>query len=179
MNRIEFSNKVVQEANALNNYARFFTRDHENASDLVQDTLLKAFSYYNKFREGTNLQAWLYTILKNTFINYYRRKVKTNAIMTKSETISSSDLYKSSVCNAAEGKFVMKDIEHALSKLSHEYYKPFAMYYEGYKYHEIADHFQIPIGTVKTRIHMARQQLKKSLKPYETSNTSSPNSCVD
>ncbi|SEL78852.1 RNA polymerase sigma factor [Parapedobacter koreensis] len=166
MNKIEFNTKVVQEVGSLNNYARYFTRDPENASDLVQDTMLKAFSYYNKFKEGTNLQAWLYTILKNTFINYYRRKVKTNAIILKTETISSSDLYKSSLLNGAEGKFVMKDIEYALSKLSEEYYYPFTMYYEGYKYHEIAEQFQIPIGTVKTRIHVARQQLKKKLKPY-------------
>ncbi len=166
MNKIEFSNKVVQETGALTSYARYFTRDPENASDLVQDTLLKAFSYYNKFREGTNLQAWLYTILKNTFINYYRRKVKTNSLIVKSETLSSSDLYMSSLYNHAEGRFVMKDIEYALSKLSEEYYYPFTMYYEGYKYHEIAEQFQIPIGTVKTRIHMARQQLKKRLKPY-------------
>src|SRR5690606_13069951 len=121
-------------------------------------------------KEGTNLQAWLYTILKNTFINYYRRKVKTNAIIMKSETISSSDLYKSSLRNTAEGKFVMEDIERALSNLSEEYYHPFSMYYEGYKYHEIAEYSQIPIGTVKTRIHVARQHLKKKLKPYATVN---------
>src|SRR5690606_749762 len=166
MTKIEFSNKVVQEVGSLSSYARYFTRDPENASDLVQDTMLKAISYYNKFKEGTNLQAWLYTILKNTFINHYRRKVKTNAIMLKTDTISSADLYKSAVGNHAEGRFVMKDIEQALSNLSEEYYYPFTMYYEGYKYHEIAEQFQIPIGTVKTRIHVARQQLKKKLKPY-------------
>jgi len=170
MNKIEFNTKVVREAGALSSYAFYFTRDEENANDLVQDTMLKAFSYYNKFKEGTNLQAWLYTILKNTFINYYRRKVKTNSIILKSDTISSADLFKSSLCNAAEGKFVMEDIEHALSKLSEEYYYPFSMYYEGYKYHEIAEHFRIPIGTVKTRIHVARQQLKKKLKSYSKGN---------
>ncbi len=166
MNKIEFNTKVVQEVGSLSSYAFYFTRDEENANDLVQDTVLKAFSYYNKFKEGTNLQAWLYTILKNTFINYYRRKVKTNAIILKSDTISSSDLFKSSLRNGAESKFVMEDIEGALSKLAEEYYYPFSMYYEGYKYHEIAEYFQIPIGTVKTRIHVARQQLKKRLKPY-------------
>lgn len=170
MNKIEFNTKVVQEAGSLSSYAFYFTRDEENANDLVQDTMLKAFSYYSKFKEGTNLQAWLYTILKNTFINYYRRRVKTNAIILKTDTISSSDLFKSSLRNAAEGKFVMEDIEYALSKLPEEYYYPFSMYYEGYKYHEIADHFRIPIGTVKTRIHVARQQLKKKLKPYAKGN---------
>lgn len=170
MNRVEFSNKVVQEVASLNNYAFHFTRDNENAYDLVQDTMVKAFSYYNKFRAGTNLQAWLYTILKNTFINYYRKQVKTNALIIKTDSISSADLYQSSFRNGAEGKFVMNDIEHALSKLSAEYYEPFTMYYEGYKYHEIAHHFQIPIGTVKTRIHVARQQLKKKLKTYAKGN---------
>ena len=167
MNKIEFSNKVVQEIASLNTYAFHFTRDNENAGDLVQDTMLKAFSYYNKFREGTNLQAWLYTILKNTFINYYRKQVKTNAIMIKTDTISSSDLYKSSFRNSAEGKFIMKDIECALSKLSAEYYEPFTMYFEGYKYHEISDHLKIPIGTVKTRIHVARKAMKKTLNAYK------------
>ncbi|WP_257670552.1 RNA polymerase sigma factor [Parapedobacter tibetensis] len=166
MNKVEFNAKVINEAGSLNNYAFYFTHDEENANDLVQDTMLKAFSYYNKFKEGTNLQAWLYTILKNTFINYYRRKVKTNSIMIKSDNISSSDLFKSALNNGAEGKFVMEDIEQALSHLSEEYYYPFSMYFEGYKYHEIAEHFKIPIGTVKTRIHVARQQLKKKLKPY-------------
>src|SRR5690606_16254201 len=77
MNKREFNTLVVKEVGSLNNYALYFTHNEENAHDLVQDTMLKAFSYYDKFREGTNLQAWLYTILKNTFINYYRRKVKT------------------------------------------------------------------------------------------------------
>lgn len=166
MNKIEFSNSVVQEVASLNRYAFHFTRDSENACDLVQDTMLKAFSYYSKFKSGTNLQAWLYTILKNTFINYYRKQVKTNAIIIKTDTISCSDLYKSSFRNNAESKFVMSDIEQALSKLSADYYYPFTLYFEGYKYQEIADRFQIPIGTVKTRIHVARQQLKNQLKTY-------------
>src|SRR5690606_16254359 len=166
MNKIEFNTQVVQEVATLSSYAFHFTRDKENANDLVQDTVLKAFAYYSKFKEGTNLQAWLYIILKNTFSNYYRRKVKTNAIILKSDTLASSDLFKSSSRNAAEGKFVMADIERALSKLAKEYYDPFSLYYEGYKYHEIAKYFQIPIGTVKTRIHVARQLLKKKLKIY-------------
>lgn len=166
MNKIEFNTLVVREVGSLNNYALYFTHNEENAHDLVQDTMLKAFSYYNKFREGTNLQAWLYTILKNTFINYYRRQTKTNSIILKSNEISSADLFKSACNNSAEGKFMMQDIQAALSKLPEEYYLPFSMYFEGYKYHEIAEHFRIPIGTVKTRIHVARQQLKKKLKCY-------------
>ena len=166
MNKRELNTRVINEAGSLNNYAFYFTHNKENAEDLVQDTLLKAFSYYSKFREGTNLQAWLYTILKNTFINYYRRQAKSNSIILKSNEILSADLHKSACHNKAEGKFVMHDIQAELAKLPEAYYLPFSMYFEGYKYHEIADHFQIPIGTVKTRIHVARQQLKKKLKCY-------------
>jgi len=169
MNKTEFNTKVIREAGSLSSYAYYFTRDTENAHDLVQDTMLKAFSYYSRFKEGTNLQAWLYTILKNTFINHYRRKVRTNSIIVQSEDLSSSDLYQSAQNNAADGKFVMDDIERALARLPRDCYYPFTMYYEGYKYHEIAAHFGIPIGTVKTRIHVARQQLKKRLKTYDRS----------
>src|SRR3546814_9923188 len=94
------------------------------------------------------------------------RFVKISGMVTKSEEISSSNLVYSSTKNKGENQFVMDDIREAMAKLSEEYYVPFTMYFEGYKYHEIADHLSIPIGTVKTRIHVARKSLKKSLKKY-------------
>ena len=141
-------------------------KDAEDANDLVQDTMLKAITYYNKFKEGTNLKGWLFTIMKNTFINNYRRLVKTNTLITQSEDISSANLSYSATKNQAESKFVLGDIDKALAQLPEEYYVPFIRYFEGYKYHEIADMLQIPIGTVKTRIHVARGILKKYLKTY-------------
>lgn len=166
MNKSEFNNLVSKQAESLKMYALHFTRDDEDANDLVQDTVLKAITYYNKFKAGTNLKGWLYTIMKNTFINNYRRFVKISSLVTKTEEISSSNLAYSSTKNKGENKFVMEDIQDAMSMLSDEYYVPFTMYFEGYKYHEIADHLAIPIGTVKTRIHVARKSLKKSLRPY-------------
>lgn len=170
MTKIEFNTLVMRQAGSLKMYALHFTHDSEDANDLVQDTLLKAITYYNKFKEGTNLKGWLYTIMKNTFINNYRRFIKISAFVTKSEDISSSNLLFSSSKNQGESKFVMDDIRRALDKLPDEYYIPFIRYYEGHKYHEIADYLNIPIGTVKTRIHVARKLLKKSLKPYEHPN---------
>ncbi|SEM74801.1 RNA polymerase sigma-70 factor, ECF subfamily [bacterium A37T11] len=167
MTKIEFDTLVSQQAESLKAYALHFTHDDEDANDLVQDTVLKAITYYNKFREGTNLKGWLYTIMKNTFINNYRRFIKMSSFVTKSDEISSANLAYSATNNQGENKFVMDDIKHALSNLSEEYYVPFTMYFEGYKYHEIADYLDIPIGTVKTRIHVARKMLKKSLKSYE------------
>ena len=166
MSKNEFKSMVSSHAESLKMYALHFTHDDEDANDLVQDTVLKAITYHEKFKEGTNLKGWLYTIMKNTFINNYRRFVKISGMVTKSEEISSSNLVYSSTKNRGEDQFVMDDIREAMNKLSEEYYVPFTMYFEGYKYHEIADHLSIPIGTVKTRIHVARKSLKKSLKTY-------------
>jgi RNA polymerase sigma factor (sigma-70 family) len=160
MTKIEFNTLVLRQASSLRSYALHFTHDADDANDLVQDTMLKAITYYNKFKEGTNLKGWLYTIMKNTFINNYRRFVKMSTFVTKSDEISSPNLVFSSTKNQGESKFVMDDIKRALDRLPEDYYVPF-------KYHEIADHLTIPIGTVKTRIHVARKLLKKSLKAYD------------
>jgi RNA polymerase sigma-70 factor (ECF subfamily) len=167
MTKIEFNTLVLRQASSLKIYALRFTHDSDDANDLVQDTLLKAITYYNKFKEGTNLKGWLYTIMKNTFINNYRRFVKISSFVTKTDEISSSQLSFSATLNGGEQKFVMDDIKSALASLQEEYYIPFTMYFEGYKYHEIAEHLEIPIGTVKTRIHVARKLLKKDLKVYD------------
>ncbi len=167
MTKIEFNTLVIRQATSLKTYALHFTHDLADAEDLVQDTMLKAITYYNKFKEGTNLKGWLYTIMKNTFINNYRRIVKINSFVTKSDEIPSNHLLFSSTVNQGEAKFVMADIKDALGALPDDYRVPFNMYFEGYKYHEIADHLEIPIGTVKTRIHVARKNLKSRLKVYD------------
>ena len=167
MNKLKFNTLVIQQADSLKTYARNFTRDQDDANDLVQDTLLKAVTYFRNFKEGTNLKGWLYTIMKNTFINNYRRVVRTNSFITKEEEITSANLVVSASNNQGENKFVMDDINNALSNLTDDYYTPFTMYFEGYKYQEISDHLNIPIGTVKTRIHIARKSMKKALKPYK------------
>jgi RNA polymerase sigma factor (sigma-70 family) len=118
------------------------------------------------YKEGTNLKGWLYTIMRNTFINNYRSVSKRQAIVTTSEDLNSVQLSISASKNLAENKFIQKDINAAMSALSPEYYIPFIKYFEGFKYHEIAEELNIPIGTVKTRIHIARKMLKANLKMY-------------
>ena len=167
MNKLEFNTLVIRQSESLKTYARNFTRDQDDANDLVQDTLLKAVTYFKNFREGTNLKGWLYTIMKNTFINNYRRVLKTNSFITKEEEITSANLVVSATKNKGDNKFMMDDIDAALASLSDDYYVPFTMYFEGYKYHEIAEYLQIPIGTVKTRIHVARKMMKKKLQAYK------------
>ena len=174
MTQHQFNHQLHDYSSSLYSFALNFTKDADDANDLVQDTMLKAVTYYGKFKEGTNLKGWLFTIMRNTFINNYRRMVKTTSLITQSEDISSVNLYYSATSNAAENKFIMADIDKALATLQPEYYVPFIKYFEGFKYHEIAEELDIPIGTVKTRIHVARGILKKYLKTYAAGNPNVP-----
>ena len=166
MTAIEFKNLVEKESRPLRQYAYQLTRNVEDTNDLLQDTMLKAFIYQEKFEDGTNLKGWLYTIMKNTFINNYRRMVKRNTFIDQTDNDFYLDSVSSSVKNAGEQKFVMKDIEAAIEKLPSNLKKPFTMNFKGFKYHEIAEILHIPIGTVKTRIFVARRILRESLHPY-------------
>ena len=166
MKTLEFTSMLTNHRSSLKMYALHFTHDADDANDLVQDTMLKAITYYTKFREGTNIKGWLYTIMKNTFINNYKKMVRVSAFVLRADEISSANLMYSATRNLAEPKFIMDDLQNALKKLPDTYLVPFNMYFEGYKYYEIAEHLDLPIGTVKTRIHVARQLIKKYLKPY-------------
>ncbi|WP_316800512.1 RNA polymerase sigma factor [Pedobacter frigidisoli] len=163
----QFNLQVYAHASALKIYAYKFTNNLDDADDLVQDTMMKAIRYYDKFEQGTNFKGWLFVIMKNTFINNYRKTVKVQAVVSQEEEISSSQLMSSSTRNQAEGAFAMADIKKALDKLPTAYSVPFVRYVEGYKYEEIAAELNIPLGTVKTRIHQARELLKKQLQVYK------------
>lgn len=166
---LNFTEQVSNFRSSLQSFALTFTKNYEDAQDLVQDTLVRAIRYENLFQKGTNLKSWLYTILKNTFINSYRKNARASEIFSVCEEISSSQLKGSSSRNLGENKCMMEDIQYALRTLDPEHYIPFIKYFEGYKYHEIAAEMKIPLGTVKTRIHVARGILKKKLKMYKDS----------
>jgi len=153
----------------LTSFALKFTKDIDDANDLVQDTIVKALHYQSLYKEGTNLRGWLYTIMRNTFINNHRGLKKRMSVIDTSEELSSAQLSNSAARNLGESKFIQEDINKALQGLQFEYSMPFLRYFEGYKYQEIADELNIPIGTVKTRIFVARQYLKEKLKQYKGS----------
>ncbi len=166
MTPVDFSKKVKEQAQPLKAYALYLTQNREDANDLLQDTLLKAYANYQKFTSDTNLKGWLYTIMKNTFINNYRRMVKRNTFIDSTDNSYYLDSAAHSSENLSTTKLALEDINKAISTLPADLKDAFMMNYNGYKYQEIADFFQIPIGTVKTRIHLARQILKKKLKQY-------------
>lgn len=167
MTALEFSYSVNQLSPALRPMAMRLTRDVEDANDLIQETVLKAFTNRDKFSDGTNLKAWLYTILKNTFITNYQRMMRRNTFIDTSDNLHFINSSGNSIENGAYSKFANEDIEKALDKLDETFKTPFMMYYKGFKYYEIADRLNIPLGTVKNRIHIARKELQHFLKIYK------------
>jgi RNA polymerase sigma-70 factor (ECF subfamily) len=166
MTALEFSYQVGNFSKFLKPFALRLTRDSDDANDLVQDTLVKAYTNRDKYSDGTNLKAWLFTIMKNTFITQYQRMVRRNTFIDTTENlhfINSSDSLQE---NNAISYFIKEDINKALSLIEEIYRVPFLMYFKGFKYHEIAEELDLPIGTVKNRIHIARKTLKSSLKMY-------------
>lgn len=166
MTALEFGNVIAHSTKALRPFALRLTRDVEEANDLLQETVLKAFLHRDKFSEGTNLKAWMYTIMKNTFITNYQKLVKRKTFIDTTDNLHYINSSTYTIGNKADSKFAMEDINRALENLDNVYREPFMMHYHGYKYHEIAEKLDIPIGTVKNRIHLARKELKGNLKMY-------------
>lgn len=161
-----FESLVQNEMQSMKSLAMQLTRNLEDANDLVQETVLKAFRYKEKYTEGTNLRGWVLTILKNTFINNYRRMVKRKTFIDSTDNTYFLDLPSHRTENQAEIKFIRKDLESAISILQPELKVTFMLNIEGFKYHEIAEELNIPIGTVKTRIFVAKRILRKKLQVY-------------
>ncbi|MDP5172790.1 MAG: RNA polymerase sigma factor [Bacteroidia bacterium] len=168
MTTVEFNTAVVNMHQSLKPIAYKLTRDSEEANDLIQETLLKAIANREKFTDGTNLKAWLYTIMKNTFITNYHRLVKRKTFIDTTDNLHFINSAGAIDENGAGSTLAMDEIQKAIQGLSYEYKTPFMMHFRGYKYFEIADILDIPIGTVKNRIHIARKELKTELKAYRS-----------
>lgn len=163
---MEFSKELLSYQNPLKYFALKLTADNEDAEDLLQETFLKALKYKDKFQEKTNLKAWLYTIMKNTFINNYRRKVRKKTIIDNTDDDYFVNSTKQQSPLSPESEYNFKEIKKTVESLNDECRIPFKMHNEGYKYKEIADELKMPIGTVKSRIFLARKKLTEALKDY-------------
>lgn len=163
----QFKLMIHQHSTALRAFAMKYTNDLDDAKDLVQDTMLKAMKYCEQFEQGSNLRSWLFAIMKNTFINNFRRNSRRNALMYAPDTAEVPLFMRGMASYPCEYKFVMQDIKKAISNIPPIYSTAFVRYFEGYKYYEIAEELNIPIGTVKTRIHEARRMLRLQLQTYQ------------
>jgi RNA polymerase sigma factor (sigma-70 family) len=162
----EFNQILLKNAEFLKPFAVTLTKDQETAKDLLQETMFRALANQEKYNVGTNIKAWLYTIMRNIFINNYRRKSKQNTIFDNSANDFLLDYQQSSIPNAAESNLRIKEIQAAIHGLPDIFRQPFMLYFEGFKYHEIADILYEPLGTIKSRIHFARRLLKAQISQY-------------
>jgi RNA polymerase sigma-70 factor (ECF subfamily) len=162
----EFNDMLVDNADFLKPFAVNLTKDSEAANDLYQETLYKALANHEKYNAGTNIKAWLFTIMRNIFINDYRRKAKQKTVFDNSGSDYLINTKQATVSNSAESSLRMKEINEAIHQLPDIFKVPFRLYFDGYKYQEIADLLVEPLGTVKSRIHFARKLLKDRLVRY-------------
>lgn len=161
MTTLEFNARILKEKSSLKNFALSLTHNSDDALDLLQDTYLKAIVYRRQFEDSTNLRAWLFTIMKNTFINAYRRNLRMKQLISKGDSFALSNASQQS--NHSEGRMIAKEIIHHIELLDEQYKVPFTRYYTGYKYEEIAREMRLPLGTVKSRIFIARKLLMDAL----------------
>ena len=168
-NATNFSNQLVSHRDSLQYFAFTLTKNMEDANDLVQETMLKALIYESKFKEDTNLKAWLYTIMKNIFINNYRKEKKMRLIFDGSADLYYLNIPETNKQYDPEKKMEQKEVVKKMEALQKDFQEPLKMFFEGYKYKEIADELNIPIGTVKSRIFIARKKLSDLLPDYSFS----------
>ena len=161
-----FKQKLVSMQSNLFNFACRLTSDRETAQDLVQDTTLKVLSNESKYVDNVNFKGWVFTIMRNIFINNYRRQVRSATIVDTTEDLYHLNLSQESGLTSPEGSFAAKEISAAINSFSSEYKVPFTMYIAGYKYSEIAEKMSLPLGTVKSRIFFARKRLQGMLQSY-------------
>ncbi len=164
--KLSFKQRLLGLQGNLYNFACQLTSDRDAAQDLVQDTTLKVLDNEAKYVDNTNFKGWVFTIMRNIFINNYRRQVRSATVVDTTEDLYHLNLCQESGLTSPEGSFAAKEISVAINSFAKEYKVPFTMYLAGYKYSEIAKKMNLPLGTVKSRIFFARKRLQGMLKDY-------------
>lgn len=167
MTAIEFNYQLTSLEDKLRYFAYRLTSDINEVNDLVQETYLKSITNRERFMDKTNLTAWLYTIMKNIFINKYRRSKLMNSTIDLQDSYSQSTLLKPTDMGLPHSEMVAGEIQEVISDLDSSYRVPFEMYNEGHKYKEISEELGVSLSTVKNRIFWARKKLKDNLKEYQ------------
>ena len=163
---MNFTENLVNIQHDLFRFAAKLTANENDARDLLQETSLKVLDNENKFTPDTNFKGWAFTIMRNLFINDYRKVVREQTYVDQTDNQHYLNKSENYAVDMIESVCDVKEMYHILNKLSNEYRQPFLMFVAGYKYHEIGNKLNLPLGTVKSRIFFARQQLKNELKDF-------------
>ena len=166
MGSVTFTQNLLSMQSELHRFAMKLTADQEEANDLLQETSLKALDNEEKYTPDTNFKGWMYTIMRNIFINNYRKTVRDQTFVDQTDNLFHLNLPQDSGFESTEGNYDLKEIRKIVHSLPKEYRVPFSMSVSGFKYREIAEKLGLPIGTVKSRIFFTRQRLQKDLKDF-------------
>ncbi len=172
MSHTEFSKEFTASERALMAFAWRLTKDHQDASDLFQETAYRAFKSRHSFLPGTNLLAWLTTIMRNTFINNYRKTRRRQMIQDETGDLHYLNSGDQEISNLGEGNILLEELTEIIESQDTLIRVPFQLYLKGYKYDEIAERLDVPLGTIKSRIFLARKKIQQIIKMrYKTSSS--------
>ena len=169
MDRMQFQQRLVGLQEHMMSFAIKLTANRDDALDLLQDTSLKVLDNQEKFVDNINFAGWVMTIMRNIFINNYHKIVRTQTVVDQGVDLYNLDVVNDSGFDSPDGAYQIQEITKAINGLNDELKVPFSMFLSGYKYNEIADKLNVPLGTVKSRIFFARQELQKVLKDFRLS----------
>ena len=166
MNTYSFRKDLLAVQEELLRFAYKLTADREEANDLLQETSLKALDNEDKFEPDTNFKGWMYTIMRNIFINNYRKIVREQTFVDQTDNLYHLNMPQDSGFASTEGFYDLKEMHRIVNSLPRDYKVPFSMHVSGFKYREIAERLGLPLGTVKSRIFFTRQKLQEELKDF-------------
>lgn len=166
MNSATFTKALVGMQDDLLRFAYKLTADHEDANDLLQETSLKALDNEDKYTPETNFKGWVYTIMRNIFINNYRKMMRDQTFVDQTDNQYHLNTPSESYADSTETAYDLKEMHRIVNALPKEYRVPFSMHVAGFKYREIAEKLGLPLGTVKSRIFFTRQKLQRELKDF-------------
>lgn len=167
MKTATFAQNLLSMQTELRHFAYKLTADRDDADDLLQETSLKSLDNQEKYVAETNFKGWIYTIMRNIFINNYRKALRDQTYVDYTDNLHFLNLSVDLADDSMETSYDSKEIRKVVNALPKEFRVPFAMYVAGFKYREIADKLALPLGTVKSRIHFTRRKLREELKDFK------------
>ena len=166
MNTLQFQNRLLGLQDNMMSFALLLTSNPDEAQDLLQDTTLKVLDNQDKYIDNSNFKGWVMTVMRNIFINNYHRAIRTQGIIDQGIDVYNIDNTYDSGLDSPAGSLDIREMTDAINSLTDEMKIPFSMHLSGYKYDEIANAMDLPLGTIKSRIFFARQELQKRLKDF-------------
>lgn len=166
MNTLQFQQRLVSLQSNMMSFALKLTANRDDAQDLLQDTTLKVLGSQDKFVDNVNFKGWVLTVMRNIFINNYHKMVRIQTMVDQNADLYNLDVMNDSSFDSPDTSYQLQEINSAIEQLEEDLRVPFSLYLGGYKYQEIADRLQLPLGTIKSRIYFARQELQRVLEEF-------------